>query len=133
MMVNIRKMTALDLHFLGPSLILVEFVLGVFGPWILGVLTLRMALHHRWPFGLTLFGAYLLSLGVNYIPLFLHAVSLVRSRSADNEIADELSDRHMTFRKYSRQSLYLLVPLVVPIVAALQQWRGRRVPPINVR
>lgn len=123
MIVNIRKLAAIDISFLGPWVILTEFAIGVLGPFVLGGLTLRMALRHGWPLNLTLFGTYLLSLGLNYIPLLLHAVSLVLSQSVSDEIADELSDRRIAFRKYRRQSLYLLVPLVVPIAAILQQWQ----------
>jgi hypothetical protein len=72
-----------------------------------------------------LLGGYLLLLGVNYLPMLLHAVSLVRSHSASREIAEELSDRRVAFRKYRRHSLYLLLPLVVPLLATLQQREGR--------
>ena len=121
MMVNLRKLAAMDLHFLGPSMIVTEFALGVAGPLVLGAFTLRMASRHAWPLGLTLFGGYLLSLGINYVPLLVYAVSMVRSRSAFREIADELSDQRMAFRKYRRQSLFLLIPLVVPVLAILQR------------
>jgi hypothetical protein len=65
-------------------------------------------------------GGYLVLLGVNYLPMLLHAVSLVRTHSASREIAEELVDRRFAFRKYRRHSLYLLVPLVVPLLATLQ-------------
>jgi len=130
-MLNVRKLAALDLHVLGPFVIVTEFALGVAGPLALGALTLRSSCRHGWPLGLTLFGGYLLSLGVNYLPLLLHAVSLVRSRSASHEIADELSDRRLTFRKYRRQSLYLLVPFVEPVLAVLQQRQNRKVTPLD--
>ena len=131
MTLNVRKLAALDIHFLGPALIVTEFALGVVGPFVLGVLTFRTALRHGWPLGLTIFGAYLLTLGVNYIPLLLHAVSLVRSGSASDEIAHELSDRRAAFAKYRRQSLYLLLPFVVPLMAIVQQRKRRAVPPVK--
>jgi len=43
MVLNIRKLAAIDLHFLGPYVILTEFALGVVGPVMLGLFTLRMA------------------------------------------------------------------------------------------
>jgi len=125
MMIDIRKLAAIDLHFLGRRLILTEFAAGVAGPIVLGALTLRMAFHRSWPVGLTFLGAYLLSLGVNYVPLLLHAVSLVRVGSVAEEIALELSDRGPAFRKYRRQSLYLLVPLFVAVTAFLQRGKSR--------
>jgi hypothetical protein len=123
--IQIRKLAALDLHFLGPAVILTEFALGVIGPLILGALTLQFAAMHGRRLSVMLFGGYLLTLGVNYVPLLLHAVSLVRSRSVADEIGGELSDRRAAFRRYRGQSLYLLVPLVVPIAAVLQE-RDRR-------
>jgi hypothetical protein len=125
MVVNARKLAAIDLHFLGPRVILAEFALGVSGPIVLGFLTLRGASRHGWPWGVTLFGAYLISLGLNYVPLLLHAIDLVRSRGASCEIADELLERRAAFRRYRRQSLYLLVPLVVPMIALQQHRMGR--------
>jgi hypothetical protein len=124
--INVRKLAAIDLYFLGPYLIVAEFALGVVGPLMLGVLTLRMASRRGWPLGLTLFGGYLLLLGVNYVPMLLHGISLVLSRSVSREIADELSDRRAAFRKYRRQSLYLLVPFLVPLLAILQRERRIR-------
>ena len=121
MVIDVRKLAAIDLHFLGPKVILTEFALGVLGPVVLGLLTLRGAARHSWPWGPTLFGAHLLSLGVNYIPLLLHVLDLVRSGSTVREIGDELSERSTAFRKYRRQSLLLLVPLVVPIAAIAQE------------
>ena len=129
MVIKVRKLAAIDLYILGPYVIVTEFALGVAGPMALGAFTLRMASKQEWPLGLTSFGGYLLLLGVNYIPMLLHAIDLVRSRSASSEIADDLSDRRAAFRKYRRQSLYLLVPLVVPLLAILQQRKDRTTRP----
>lgn len=118
---HVRKLAALDLHFLGPGLILTEFALGVVGSLVLGGMTLRGALLKGWPLRQTVFGAYLLSLGINYVPLLLHAVGLVRTGMASREIADEVANSGAAFRKYRRQSLYLLIPLAVPLFALLQR------------
>jgi hypothetical protein len=53
-----------------------------------------------------------MTLGINYLPMLLHAIDLVRKGSAQLEIADEAGDRQRLFRKYRAQSLWLLVPLV---------------------
>jgi hypothetical protein len=133
MTVNVRKLAAIDLHFLGPKVILTEFSAGVLGPIALGLLTLRKAYSYNWPRGLTLFGAYLLCLGLNYVPLLLHAIDLARSRSASREIADELSERRVVFRKYRRQSVYLLIPLAIPIAAFLRYIGRQEVMPLHKR
>jgi hypothetical protein len=70
-------------------------------------------------------GAYLLSLGINYLPLLLHAIDMERRGSAGREIADELGDKRSAFRKYRRQSLLLLIPLLVPVAAMVQEVRPR--------
>lgn len=121
-MLDVRKLAAVDIAFLGPGLILAEFSIGVLGSLTLGVFILFRSHSVR---GIVL-GAYLLCIGVNYVPLLLHAISLVRRNSARHEIADELTQKHRMFRKYRRQSVLLLVPLVVPTLA--QRFHGN-VPP----
>ena len=81
-MINVRRLAAVDLAFLGPKI-------------------------------------HLIALGIN-VPLLLHAVGIVRHGNPGAEIAEEADDRSQLFRKYRRQSLWLLVPLVVAIVAVLQ-------------
>jgi|SRR5271165_115934 len=125
-MLNVRKLAAIDLRFLGAKVILVEFGLGVVGSAALGALTLRAGIQRFHSSRMTLFGAYLLLLGVNYVPLLLHAVSLVRAGSAHQEIAGELGDQRAAMRKYRRQSLFLLLPLIVPIAAIVQEIQRRR-------
>ena len=115
-MIDIRRLAAVDIAFLGSRFILAEFSIGVFGSLGLGMLTL-IRTHSV---GGTLFGVYLLCVGGNYVPLLLHAISLVRHGTARHEIAHELPEKHLMFRKYRRQSLLLLVPLVVPILAIIQ-------------
>ena len=114
--IEIRRLAAVDIAFLGSRFILAEFSIGVFGSLGLGFLTL-LRTHSL---GGTVFGAYLVSIGVNYVPLLVHAIDIVRHGTAHQEIADELPEKHRVFRKYRRQSLLLLVPLVVPILAIVQ-------------
>ena len=120
-MINVRKLAAVDLAFLGPRLILPEFALGVFGPAAIGIVTLFRS-HSA---GAVLLGGYFVALGINYIPLLLHAISLVRHGTARAEVADEAGDRTQLFRHYRRQSLWLLVPFVVPLMALVQARRAR--------
>ena len=118
-MVNLRRLAAVDLVFLGPKIILAEFGLGVAGPFALGMLTLwrSSSAAGAW------FGAYLLSLSLNYVPMLAYALDMTRHGTAEMEIADELGDRKQLFRKYRRQSLLLLVPFAAPIIAARQRTR----------
>ena len=120
-MIDIRTLAALDIAFLGPRVILIEFTAGVLLPIALGSLTLARA----GSLSGTLFGVYLITLGINYVPLMIYAVRIVHAGSASAEIADESHDRARMFRRYRRQSLLLLVPLVVPFASAIQEWRRR--------
>jgi hypothetical protein len=122
--VNVRKLAAIDLHFLGSRLILAEFGIGAFGALALGVLSAWQGTHRFHSVWVALLGIYLIFVGINYIPLFLHAIDISRKGSAQREIADELESKPKTFRKYRRQSLWLLVPLVVPVIAILQRSRN---------
>jgi hypothetical protein len=70
---------------------------------------------------MTVFGVYLLFLGTNYVPLLLHAVSMARDGSAHEEIAQELGNKQAAMQKYRRQSLFLLVPLIVLIASVVQE------------
>ena len=120
-MIDIRTLAALDIAFLGPRIILIEFAAGVLLPIALGAMTLARAGSPT----MTLFGLYLITLGINYVPLMLYAISIVRAGSAAAEIAGESQDLKSMFRRYRRQSLLLLVPLAVPIASATQEWRRR--------
>src|SRR5215469_5880729 len=115
--IDFRKLAAVDIATLGSRFVLAEFSMGVFGSLALGVLILFRS--HS--VGGIALGAYLLCIGVNYLPLLLYAISLVRLDSAPYEIAEETADKSRMFRKYRRQSLLLLVPLAVPILAVARE------------
>ncbi len=125
-MINVRKLAAIDLQFLGPKIILTEFGLGVVGSAALGLLTIRTGIQRFHSRPMIVFGAYLFLLGINYVPLLIHAICMVHDGSALNEIAGELRDKGTAFRKYRRQSLWLLVPVVVPMAAIVQALQRRR-------
>ena len=116
---DFRKLAAADIAFLGYRLILTEFSIGVFGSLALGLFTLLRS-HSG---GAIALGSYLLFIGINYIPLLLYAISIVRLDSARDEVAGEGADKRPMFRKYRRQSLLLLVPLAVPILALASELR----------
>jgi len=83
-----------------------------------------MAGAHRFQFiWMVLFGICLIFVGINYVPLLLHAIDISRKRTAEQEIAGELKNKKEAFRKYRRQSVWLLVPLVIVIAAILQRSR----------
>ena len=90
--INIRKLAALDIVFHGPRLILAEFALGVGGCGAGAAFSLsfffRTASH---PLIAAILGCFALSwIALNYVPLLLYAISIVRHRSAELEVAFEL-------------------------------------------
>jgi hypothetical protein len=118
--INVRKLAAIDLYFLGPKIILLEFGLGVPIMLTLGILSLRVGAfrtHATWQIVL---GVYLLLLAINYIPMLWCAIDIARHATAAAELGDELQDEPAAMRKYRRQSLWLLVPLAV-LVAWITQ------------
>jgi hypothetical protein len=114
---NARKLVAIDLVFLGSKAIITEFSAGVFLSTALGVFVL---VREHGSAAQIVLGLYLISLGVNYIPMLIYAIAITRARSARAELGGELDNKPVTMAKYRRQSLWLLVPLVVPFTVFSQ-------------
>jgi hypothetical protein len=123
-MINVRRLVAVDLSGLGPKIIISEFALAVIGAPALGVFTL---LRSRSPGGIV-FGITLIGVGVNYVPLLVHAIDLVHHKQVETEIAAENTDRRAIHAKYRRQSLWLLLPFVVAVAAVCRTDKWRRFP-----
>jgi hypothetical protein len=114
---NVRKLVALDMVFLGRRVIVAEYAAGVVLCGLIGVLSLGR--------GALLLGIPLLWIGLNYVPLFLHAVDLARSAAARQEVvADELEDPRAA-RSYSWRQLWILVPLAVVTFDGIQRLQRR--------
>ncbi len=123
--ITIRKLAALDIVFHGPKLILAEFAFGVFFTGALGLFLTYAGFvtgHFRVPW-VALLGCYLLLLAINYVPLLLYGITIVRRKSAQEEVAFELTQKERYGRKYTVQSFLLLLPLVVPVLAIVQEWQ----------
>jgi len=65
-----------------------------------------------------LLGACLTGIGLNYVPLAFHAVSLSRAGQLDAELADV--DVGAELRPYSAKQLFIAIPLLVLILGAAQ-------------
>ncbi len=121
MSIDLRKLAALDIAFLGRSVIVAEFAGGVALSAGLGLFVL-LRQHSFWQIVL---GVYLICLGINYVPMFAYAVAIPTRERAREEIAEELGDKRRAMSKYRRQSLLLLIPLLVPILAFAARQRSR--------
>lgn len=121
--INIRKLAALDIVFHGPKFILAEFALAVFGCAALGFFSLYYGLFHGSNHSLfaVFLGCFLLWIALNYLPLMIYAISIVRHKSAHQEVAYELEHKDIYAKKYTFQSTLILVPFAVPALAAYQE------------
>ncbi|MBV8674720.1 MAG: hypothetical protein JOZ33_14920 [Acidobacteriaceae bacterium] len=119
-MIQLRKLAALEVLFLGPKLVLAEYSCGVLFSAALGIFVLLRG-HTAWQ---TVLGIYLICIGLNYLPLFFHAVALRNPQTARDVIADELSDTRKAFSRYRWQSLLLVVPLFVAVLGLVQARRA---------
>ncbi|MDQ2905428.1 MAG: hypothetical protein ABI456_16685 [Ktedonobacteraceae bacterium] len=124
--INIRKLAALDIVFHGSRLILAEFALAVVFCGAVGTWSLFAFFHNpSHPIFGAILGFFLLWLAVNYLPLLLYAISIVRGKSAEREVAFELEHKDVFARKYGLQSLLLVLPLVVLLLAIFQEVQKR--------
>jgi len=70
---NPRKLAAIDIALLGPKVMVGEFACGVLLCAALGSFVL---LRGHGPMPQLLLGLYLISLGVNYVPMLIHAIAI---------------------------------------------------------
>ena len=127
--INVRKLAALDIALHGAPLILVEFGAAIAIGAALGVWLTSTAIPVSQ--GAALFrlvlGAYFLCVAINYVPLLLYGIAVVRRGSARQETAAELAEKDgRSARRYGTQSLLLILPLVIPALALAQEMLGRR-------
>lgn len=99
-MLNTRELAAIDLRFLGRTIVLLEYAFGVVLLIGLGVLGLVHTHGH------SVWWWYMVGIGVNYIPLLYHAVVLIRAHWDEVERM-----RREDMARLRRQQLWLLLPL----------------------
>lgn len=128
MFINIRKLAALDIVFHGSRFILLEFAVGVVFCGVFGIFNLFVFFGNTsHPLFMAILGFVLSWIALNYVPLLLYAISIVRRKSAQIEVALELEQKAFYARKYTFQSLLLLLPLIVPILVIYQEMRKREI------
>lgn len=116
MQISLRKLAAIEILLLGTWLIVAEYAGGVLLCAALGLFVLHRS-HGLWQL---LLGAYLLCLGINYVPLLAYALIVRNKANARQELGDELADVRKAMSRYRTQSLVLLVPLFVPVLIFMQ-------------
>jgi len=114
-LLDVRRLAAVDMHGMAGSprrrrIIRAEFIVGVIGCTMLGVLSL--VLTQGWG---RLLGVWLIGIGANYVPLALAARSLSAPGALDAEL--EGVDIPSEARRVGVRQLWLLVPFAVVIFA----------------
>ena len=122
--VNVRKLAAFNLYYRNGRAALYEFGFAVFGLEGLGVLAVFFPPKHSLP--VEAIGAYLIILGIDYLPLFAYGLALSRQGDMRKEITGELADESRFKRKYGVQQALVMVPLAIPSLALSQALRRNR-------
>jgi hypothetical protein len=122
-MIEIRKLAAVDMAWLGTRVIVTEYALGVMLPLVLGILSLRAGLAQQdlvnWQ---TILGSWLVTISANYVPLFLYAVAIARAGTVREEGLSEFA----LAGRYGVQQAIILVPLFVVLIALIQERKRRK-------
>jgi hypothetical protein len=96
--INVRKLAALDIVFHGANHSPFMVILGSFFLWV----------------------------SLNYVPLLLYAISIVKHKSAQQVVAYELEHKDRYAGKYTLQSIILLLmPLAMLLLAVYQELQKR--------
>jgi hypothetical protein len=122
-MIEVRKLAAVDMAWLGTRVIVTEYALGVMLPLVLGILSLGAGLAQQdlinWQ---TILGTWLVTISANYVPLFLYSVIIARAGSAQREGRPEFAHAG----RYGIQQAIILVPLFVVFLAFAQERQRRK-------
>ena len=114
-----RKLAAIHIATLGPS-----FAIGNFAGVALLCLSLGcLILWHADSRQMLAFGFYFVSVCGNYVVLLVFALKINNRESARSEIGDEFNRQRGAMGEFRRQTVYLLVPFVVPIVALQRRYK----------
>jgi hypothetical protein len=115
--VDVRRLAAVDMHgargtMFRRRLILAEFLAGAVAGTLFGVIVAVSTSSVGW----FMFGVWLAGIGLNYVPLALHALSLSPQGRLEDELAGADVDRDL--RRYTKEQFWLAVPLFFVILAA---------------
>jgi hypothetical protein len=117
-MIEVRKLAAVDMVWLGTRAVVAEYALGVVLPALLGLVSLRAATEqpdlYNWQL---ISGIWLLAIAANYVPLFLYAVSMARAGTAQALGLPELRRA----KQYGTQQVIILIPFFMLALSVVQE------------
>jgi hypothetical protein len=114
--VNIRKLVALDIALHGWRFITMEFIFGVFGIAVIGLLTIPVD---------AVLGWYMMLISLNYVPTLIYAVIIGNRVNAKKETKIELSNLRRYGPKYGFQQLMIFVPFAIIALSVVQEYQKR--------
>ena len=126
-LIDVRRLAAIDMYGRHGSkrrrrLVLAEFVLAAIDIPLLGLaIVLAASSAPR-----VLLGAYLIGVGLNFVPLALHGISMSRASRLGTELADV--DVAAELRRYTAKQLFIGIPLLVLTLGVVQFAVSRRAP-----
>jgi hypothetical protein len=121
-LIDVRKLVAVDMAVLGSQVSVSAFALGIVLPFLFGVFSLVLNFMHPTTSGWQVaLGFWLVFIAMNYVPLFVYALSIIKGGTVRQEAQPELG--HVS--RYGAQQAIILVPLLV-VALALVQERQRR-------
>jgi hypothetical protein len=126
-LIDVRRLAAIDMYGRHGSkrrrrLVLAEFVLAAIDIPLLGLaFVLAASSAPR-----VLLGAYLIGVGLNFVPLALHAISMSRAGRLGTELAGV--DVAAELRRYTAKQLFIGIPLLVLTLGVVQFAVSRRAP-----
>jgi hypothetical protein len=118
--INPRKLAAIQIATLGPTFAFANFAGTAILCLCFGAFILWRSISYL---QITL-GSYFVSLGINYLLMFLCALEIKNRESAGTEIVNELNRKQDAMAEYRRLSIYLLLPLVMPILALQRRYKS---------
>ena len=121
-MIEVRKLAAIDMAWLGTRIVVVEYALGVILPLVLGIFSIRAGYAQpEWSNWQTMLGIWLITISANYVPMFLYAVAIARAGTVQEEGRPEFTRA----RRYGIQQVVLLIPLYVVVLSIMQERKRR--------
>ena len=125
-LIDVRRLAAIDMYGRHGSkrrrrLILAEFVLAAIDIPLLGLTLVQAASVPR-----VFLGAYLIGVGLNFVPLALHAISMSRAGRLGTELVGV--DVAAELRRYTAKHLFIGIPLLMLVFGVAQFAPSRRAP-----
>ncbi|MFI5284426.1 MAG: hypothetical protein ACHQ0J_15055 [Candidatus Dormibacterales bacterium] len=116
---NPGRLVELEMAFLGPRVIIVEFTAGVAGCFALGVFSLAYAarVHAGVASWSVVIGLELVAIGINYIPLLAGALRRRKDDAGRAAAKAAIRDNPAEARSYGLRQAWILVPGAVVVFA----------------